>query len=74
VSPVWLLPCTLTVLAAGVLVAVERALRSELAALSEQVRGLSLLRERALAVQVESERTARAAALTLDTLAPPARQ
>ena len=73
-SPVWLLPCTLAAIAAVVLVVTAHAVRSELAALSEQLRGLSQLRERAHAVQAEAERTARAAELTLDALAPPAPQ
>ena len=72
-SPVWLIPCTLTVVAAVVLVTMTRAVRSELAVLSEHLRGLSRLRDRVRAVQIESERTARAAELTLDALVPPSR-
>jgi hypothetical protein len=74
VSPVWLIPCTLAVVAAVVLVTITRAVRSELAVLSEHLRGLSRLRDRARAVQLESERMARAAELTLDALLPPAPQ
>jgi hypothetical protein len=71
VSPVWLIPCTLAVLAAVVVVMATRSVRSEVAALSEQIRGLALIRDRARALQLESERTARVAELTLDALAPP---
>jgi hypothetical protein len=74
VSPVWLIPCTLAVVTAVVLVAITRAVRSELAVLSEHLRGLSRLRDRAHAVRIESERTARATELTLEALVPPAPQ
>ena len=76
-SPVWLVPCTLAVVAAVVLVASSRALRSELTALSEQLRDLSQLREQAHAVREASERTGMTATRThdaLDALAPPAPQ
>jgi len=74
VSPVWLLPCTLAVIAAVVLATTARAVRSELAALDDQIEGLSRLRERIRALQLEAERTGRATERTLDTLVPPASQ
>jgi len=73
VSPVWLIPCASTVLAAVVLAVAAGSVRSELTRLSEHLRGLAVLRGRARAVQLESERTARVAEATLDALAPPPR-
>jgi hypothetical protein len=73
-SPVWLLPGALAVLAAVLLTSWARAVRSDLAELSEHLGGLARLRERAESVQAEAARTARATERTLDALAPPARQ
>ncbi len=73
-SLVWLIPSTLAVVAAALLVGVSQAVRSEVVALSEEQRGLVALRDRARMVQAESRRTARAAALTFDSLTPPPRQ
>ncbi len=73
-SPVWLVPCALAVLAAAVLVVSTRAVRSETDALSEHLVGLAQLRARARALQDESQRTARAADDTLEALAPRAPQ
>jgi hypothetical protein len=74
VALVWLVPCTLTVGATVLLVGVSQALRSEVAALYEEGRGLAVVRYRAQLVRAESLRTAQASALTLDTLAPRSRQ
>jgi hypothetical protein len=74
VSPVWLVPCTLAVIAALALIASARAVRSEAALLSEDLVGLAHLRDRARALQAESERTAHAADLASEALAPRAPQ
>jgi hypothetical protein len=74
VALVWLIPCTLAVAASGLLIGLSQAVRSELALLYEERRGLAALRYQARLVQAESRRTAQAAALTLDSLAPPARR
>jgi hypothetical protein len=71
VSLVWLIPSSLAVLAAALVVAGARSVRIEVVALTRELRGVALLRERAEALRIESRRTARAAEMARDSLGPP---